>query len=167
MTELKIPPRPNLRPYRLTKEFMHYPGRNHPGIGKWLAETYTKPGDIIIDPMAGVGQMWLSAPKDRRYYLSDQNPDTGFGIVVCPAEQALPTQTYLCGTPTLVAFSPEYPQSHNAGKTAHQIQMRDEKGDHAIQGFSGPGADMRGYRTKPTAVLDREIPLGDGSLTWQ
>lgn len=143
MTELKIPPRPNLRHYALSREFMRWPGRNHPEVGRWLAETYTKPGDWIVDPMCGVGQMWLSAPKDRHYFIFEREwsaqdirkprPVWNGNAETCHLEKIIPA---------LVAFSPPYPQSHNAGATEHQIRMRDEKGDHAIQGFKGPGADM-------------------------
>ncbi len=128
---------------------MRYPGRNSPDIGKWLAETYTKPGDWIVDPMCGVGQMWLSAPRDRSYIFYDQNRDAvGMAgqlplvrtIAIGSAEN-LKVQI-IPGKNCLVAFSPPYPQAHDAGRNDHQVQMRDEKGDHAIQGFSGPSVDM-------------------------
>lgn len=139
MTELKFPPRPNLRPYKLSKEFMRYPGRNSPDIGKWLAEAYTEPGDWIMDLMCGVGQMWLSAPTNRNYDLSDQNLEAARGIDAA-VRNAETMRSRV--PPALVAFSPQYPQAHSSGKNERQVQMRERKSDHAIQGFTGPGADM-------------------------
>lgn len=73
----------------------------------------------------------------------------------------------------LVAFSPQYPQSHDAGKNEHQTRMRDEKGDHAIQGFSGPGADMPAvYRNIASwgyprlAVVVRNRIVDGEKTTW-
>jgi len=178
MTELKFPPRPNLRPYNLSREFMKYPGRNHPDIGKWLVETYTKPGDWIVDPMCGVGQMWLITPRNRPIAFSDHCNDAhdimlsraavGITMQFSSAETVRPWPFIRRQHIGLVAFSPPYPQSHNAGATEHQIKMRDEKGDHAIQGFEGLPPDMpRVYANiaswgHPTlaVVLRNKIELG-------
>lgn len=48
----------------LPESFAH-PAKLHLGLFVWLMERYTKPGDVIADPMAGIGSSLLAAAYQR------------------------------------------------------------------------------------------------------
>lgn len=51
-------------------------GRKPAGLLIWLIETFSKPGDIVIDPFLGSGTTLLAAEKTgRRCYGGEINPD--------------------------------------------------------------------------------------------
>jgi tRNA G10 N-methylase Trm11 len=51
----------DLRRSRYTSASMDHPGKMLPTIARYLINTYTSPGDLIADPMAGVGTTLIEA----------------------------------------------------------------------------------------------------------
>jgi len=46
-------------------ESFHHPAKLHLGLVHWLIERYTRPGETIADPMAGIGGTLLAATLQR------------------------------------------------------------------------------------------------------
>ncbi|HWH01630.1 MAG TPA: DNA methyltransferase [Pilimelia sp.] len=46
---------------RYTKASMAHPGKMLPAIARYLIATYTNPGDLVLDPMAGIGTTIVEA----------------------------------------------------------------------------------------------------------
>src|SRR4051812_50002823 len=54
-------PSRDLRRRRYTPESMAHPGKMLPTIAAQAITTYTQPGDIVLDPMAGIGTTMVEA----------------------------------------------------------------------------------------------------------
>lgn len=127
-----------------------YPGRNHPRLGQWLVETFCPYRGVCADPMIGAGGLWLNADVKGQVqfiYGCDVNPDAVWRAkrnVPCPSSISVASaETWRPPHDAdLVMFSPPYPQAHSAGKTAHQIEMRERQGLHAMQEFAHPFPDL-------------------------
>ena len=55
-------------------ESMSHPAKLHLGLLHWLIERYTKPGDTIADPMAGIGSILYSATLQRSVIAREIEP---------------------------------------------------------------------------------------------
>jgi tRNA G10 N-methylase Trm11 len=89
-------PSRDLRRHRYTPESMAHPGKMLPTIASQAITTYTQPGDIVLDPMAGIGTTMVEAMHLGRH---------GIGVEYEPrwAEHAtanlhLAAQQGACGT---------------------------------------------------------------------
>lgn len=51
----------DMRRGRYTPASMDHPGKMLPTIARYLIATYTRPGDIVLDPMAGIGTTLIEA----------------------------------------------------------------------------------------------------------
>ncbi|MDG4793533.1 DNA methyltransferase [Micromonospora sp. WMMD1082] len=54
-------PSRDLRRGRYTPESMKHPGKMLPTIARYAIRTYTNPGDLVLDPMAGIGTTIIEA----------------------------------------------------------------------------------------------------------
>jgi hypothetical protein len=52
---------------RYTRESMTHPGKMLPAIARYLIATYTEPGDLVADPMAGIGTTVVEAMHLHRH----------------------------------------------------------------------------------------------------
>jgi hypothetical protein len=65
-----------------------YQGKLKPAIGHWLIERFTEPGDLVIDPLSGVGTIpFEAALLGRRSIANDLSP---FAATVAGAKVAPP-----------------------------------------------------------------------------
>lgn len=160
-----------------------YPGRNHPGLGEYLAERFVRPGGCIVDPMMGVGQMWLRA-RQRGFHVigCDQvrravelaNANLHGGAPVIRHARAEGWQPEELRRVDLVGFSPPYPKIHDAGKCATQVADVKRKGLHASQAFEGPPPDLprvyaniaRYHPRGPVAVILKNYIEAGREIDW-
>ena len=54
-----------LRKRLMVPEGMSHPAKGHLGLWETIIQKYTRPGDTILDPMAGVGSTLLAALMGR------------------------------------------------------------------------------------------------------
>ncbi|MDG4829943.1 DNA methyltransferase [Solwaraspora sp. WMMD1047] len=54
-------PSRDLRRGRYTRDSMTHPGKMLPTIPRYAIRTYTQPGDVVLDPMAGIGTTVIEA----------------------------------------------------------------------------------------------------------
>jgi hypothetical protein len=52
---------------RYTAESMAHPGKMIPAIARYLIHTFTDPGDVVLDPMAGIGTTVIEAMHADRF----------------------------------------------------------------------------------------------------
>ncbi|HDI52850.1 MAG TPA: hypothetical protein ENF89_01725 [Candidatus Bathyarchaeota archaeon] len=65
--ELRIPPTPGFGPYKpFLSQGLAHPAKANTRLLEWLVLTFTKPGDIILDPMAGSGSTGVVAALHGR-----------------------------------------------------------------------------------------------------
>lgn len=60
-----------LRAEWFSRDSLAHPAKLHLGLLQWLVERYTRPGDIIADPMAGIGSTLLAAAMQRHVLARD------------------------------------------------------------------------------------------------
>src|SRR5699024_3527363 len=60
-------PSRDLRRGRYTRESMNHPGKMLPTIARYAIRTYTAPGEIVLDPMAGIGTTVVEAMRLGRH----------------------------------------------------------------------------------------------------
>jgi modification methylase len=53
---------------------MGHPAKLHLGLVDWLIQRYTRPGDTIADPMAGIGSTLLAAISQRHVIAREIEP---------------------------------------------------------------------------------------------
>jgi tRNA G10 N-methylase Trm11 len=132
------PSRDLRRRRRYTPESMAHPGKMLPTIAAQAITTYTQPGDIVLDPMAGIGTTMVEAMHLGRHgigveyearwaehatanlHLAAQHGASGTGEVHVGDSrhiaELLPRR--LRGRVTLVVTSPPYgPSTHGHGRT--------------------------------------------------
>lgn len=51
-----------------------HPAKLHLGLLAWIIERYTRPGDTICDPMAGIGSLVIAATMQRNVILREIEP---------------------------------------------------------------------------------------------
>lgn len=135
--EIKIPPRAGK--VACAPGTMDQPGRNHPGLGKWLRERYAWPEFLIADPFCGPGFLWSWTNReyvvgcDIRIEAVELACANGLLAEVGSASKWRPS-----GLPHLVAFSPPYPNAdHGNGESEGQKTIREKKGLQALQTCPG------------------------------
>lgn len=139
MSEIEIPPRAGR--VACAEGTMDQPGRNHPGIGRWLIDEYARRFEPIADPMCGAGQLWaLRHDETGPVY----GCDIRFEAVALAQANGLTAYHQRAETwkppvaPCLVAFSPPYPNAnHGNGDSEGQRAIRETKGLQALQTCPG------------------------------
>jgi len=63
-----------LRYRYFSRESMAHPAKLHLGLLSWLLDRYTRPGDTIADPMAGIGSTAYAALLQRHVILREIEP---------------------------------------------------------------------------------------------
>lgn len=115
-----------------------------PQLAKQIIETYSQPGDLILDPMSGIGTtgveaLWLGRRylgieieaefadiqlKSMEVAVSQGAPGTDYEVICADAAQ----QQGICDV-DLVAFSPPYQDAvHNQGKELERIARKIQNG---------------------------------------
>lgn len=64
----------SLRYRYFTKASLAHPAKLHLGLLAWLVERYTRPGDTVCDPMAGIGSTAYAALLQRSVILREIEP---------------------------------------------------------------------------------------------
>jgi hypothetical protein len=64
----------HLRNKWFTPESLSHPAKLHLGLLHWIVERYTKPGDTIADPMAGIGSILYAATLQRHVIAREIEP---------------------------------------------------------------------------------------------
>lgn len=153
------------------------PGRNHPGIGRWLLDTFC-PGKraVVADPFCGGGQLWMDRRPGDAVVGCDINPArvliaerNGIHPVIGDAQTWAPY-----GAVNLVAFSPPYPNcDHDSGKGKAQLEMVAQRGAHAMQCIEPPPDMLRVFLhiatwrgVAPVAVIARNSIEGQVEVDW-
>lgn len=155
-----------------------YPGRNHPRLGEWLVANFCPPGGSCADPMIGTGGLWLNLDQTHELHgcdVSEQAIRLAAGNVHPATLEVANAETWTpaCKHVNFVAFSPMYPQAHSAGRSAHQIEMRERQGLHAMQEFKHPFPDLmkvyqqvRTYCTGVMCVIVRNRIVRGEETNW-
>ncbi len=136
------------------REALEHPERNHPGLVSWLIERYSRPLEVVYDPMAGAGTVIREAHKLGRL---------GYGWDIVPEYRAL-YEGYaiddFCGA-NLVVTSPDYYGNHPRGNTQRQRDITAKAKSKAGEGLIlYPGSvqeskDLDQYLTRLFRVLFR------------
>ncbi len=153
---------------RYTPESMTHPAKMLPAIAAQVITAYTEPGDLVIDPMCGIGTTLVEAVHQGRDAIGmEYEPHfaqmaagnlrhartqgaTGAGQVVHgDARNVATTLADLAGTAALVLTSPPY------GATTHgQICTgRDNGGGKIDKSHGRYSTDRRNLAHRPTAEL--------------
>jgi hypothetical protein len=127
-----------LRQGRYTAESITHPGKMLPTIARHAIATYTQPGDVVADPMAGIGTSIVEAMHLGRHgvgveyepswsalaaaniHLAAQHGATGTGEVYTGDSRQLPAllPAALHGRVALILTSPPYgPSTHGHVRT--------------------------------------------------
>ncbi|WP_431944387.1 TRM11 family SAM-dependent methyltransferase [Micromonospora marina] len=128
----------DLRRGRYTPASMEHPGKMLPTIPRYLTATYTQPGDLVVDPMAGIGttvveamhlgrhgigveyeNRWAQHAADNVRLAASQGA-TGTGEVYTGDARRLPAllPSDVHGRVSLVITSPPYgPSTHGHVRT--------------------------------------------------
>lgn len=144
MSEIDIPPRAGR--VACAEGTMGQPGRNHPGLGRWLLEMVEREFGLqdhhydVADPFVGAGFLWLHRGSwvrvfgcDIRYEAVSLAQANGITAYHQRAETWVPPVP-----PCLVAFSPPYPNAdHGNGESEGQKALRESKGLAAMQTCPG------------------------------
>jgi hypothetical protein len=131
-------PSRELRKGRYNAESMTHPGKMLPTIARYAINTYTQPGDVVLDPMAGIGTTMVEAMHLDRHgigveyedrwaalaavniALARKNGATGTGQIYTGDSRHLPSllPPQVRGTVALVVTSPPYgPSTHGHVRT--------------------------------------------------
>ena len=131
-------PSRELRRNRYTHESITHPGKMLPTIARYAINTYTDPGDLVLDPMAGIGTTVVEAMHLDRHgvgveyedrwaalaavnvALADKQGAAGTGVIYTGDSFTLPTllPPQMRGTVSLVITSPPYgPSTHGHVRT--------------------------------------------------
>lgn len=57
------------------KEVFSHPAKLHLGLLQKLIDMYTRPGETLLDPMAGTGSLMMAATQQRNVILRDLQPE--------------------------------------------------------------------------------------------
>ncbi|MFG1885606.1 DNA methyltransferase [Micromonospora sp. NPDC049102] len=153
----------NLRRGRYTPESLTHPGKMLPTIPRYAIRTYTNPGDVVFDPMAGIGTTVIEAMRLGRHgvgveYEAEwvaraadnirhtlQTGASGRGEIYHGDSTALPAllPASLHGQVSLVITSPPYGSStHGHVRTPGPRRGKVRKINHRYG-----GADNLAYRS--------------------
>jgi modification methylase len=126
-----------------------HPAKMHPGIATHAIDTYTRPGDLVLDPMCGIGTTLVEAIHLGRHAIGieyelrwadlasrnsitaaqQSSTSTGTGVVYCGDARNLTRllPATLHGEVDLVLTSPPY------GSSVHgQVRSTRETGDKGV-----------------------------------
>jgi hypothetical protein len=155
-----------LRLGRYTAESITHPGKMLPTIARYAINTYTDPGDLVADPMAGIGTTMVEAMhlgrrgigveyEDRwaalaavNIALATKNGATGTGEIYTGDSRHLPSllPPQICGQVALVVTSPPYGSStHGHARTPGSRRGKVRKIHHRYG-----GSDNLAYRDHET-----------------
>lgn len=125
-------------------KYFHEASKEHPAklevrTFRWLVERYTKPGDTILDPMAGIGTVHLAATMGRNTIAVEINPrfveiqhlniqrlnetlgiNANTAVLCMDCRRALPLPP---GSVSCIIFSPPYGSVQKRGIT-HGLKIR-------------------------------------------
>lgn len=141
----------DLRRGRYTPESLTHPGKMLPTIPRYAIRTYTNPGDVVLDPMAGIGTTvieamhlgrhgvgveyeaeWVAKAADNIRHTV-QAGATGRGEIYHGDSTTLPSllPATLHGQVSLVITSPPYgPSTHGHVRTPGPIRGKVRKINH-------------------------------------
>ncbi|WP_306839721.1 TRM11 family SAM-dependent methyltransferase [Catenuloplanes nepalensis] len=152
-----------LRQGRYTPESMRHPGKMAPTIARYAIRTYTGPGDVVLDPMAGIGTTVVEAMHLGRHGIGvEYEPEwaaaaaenirhtqraaaPGRGDIYTGDSTTLPSllPAALRGRVALVLTSPPYgPSTHGHARTPGPRRGKVRKIHHKYG-----GADNLAYRS--------------------
>jgi hypothetical protein len=155
-----------LRQGRYTPESITHPGKMLPTIARYAINTYTDPGDLVLDPMAGIGTTMVEAMHlDRRgvgveyedrwaalaavnVALAEKQGASGTGVIYTGDSRNLATllPPQMRGTVALVITSPPYGSStHGHVRTPGARRGKVRKIHHSYG-----GSDNLAYRDHDT-----------------
>jgi DNA methylase len=155
-----------LRQDRYTHESITHPGKMLPTIARYAINTYSDPGDLVLDPMAGIGTTVVEAMHlDRRgvgveyegrwaalaavnVALAEKQGAAGTGVIYTGDSRNLPTllAPQMRGTVSLVITSPPYgPSTHGHVRTPGARRGKVRKIHHRYG-----GSDNLAYRDHDT-----------------
>ena len=159
-------PSRELRKGRYAAESITHPGKMLPTIARYAINTYTDPGDVVLDPMAGIGTTVVEAMhlgrdgvgveyEDRwaalaavNIALAEKQSSPGAGEVYTGDSRQLPVllPPRLRGTVALVVTSPPYgPSTHGHVRTPGPRRGKVQKVHHRYG-----GRDNLAYRDHDT-----------------
>jgi hypothetical protein len=159
-------PSRELRKGRYDSESITHPGKMLPTIARYAINTYTQPGDVVLDPMAGIGTTVIEAMhlgrngigveyEDRwaalaavNIALAEKQGATGTGEVYTGDSRQLPSllQPRMRGKVALVVTSPPYgPSTHGHVRTPGPRRGKVRKLHHRYG-----GTDNLAYRDRDT-----------------
>lgn len=159
-------PSRELRKGRYAAESITHPGKMLPTIARYAINTYTDPGDLVLDPMAGIGTTVVEAMhlgrgaygveyEDRwaalaavNIALAAKQGATGTGEVYTGDSRQLPAllPPQVRGNVALVVTSPPYgPSTHGHVRTAGPRRGKVRKVHHRYG-----GSDNLAYRDHNT-----------------
>ncbi|WP_173071380.1 TRM11 family SAM-dependent methyltransferase [Phytohabitans houttuyneae] len=128
----------DLRRGRYTPESMQHPGKMLPTIARYAIRTYTAPGELVLDPMAGIGTTIVEAMRLGRHgigveyeprwanlaadniRLAQSDGATGTGQIYTGDSRTLPAllPSNVHGQVALIVTSPPYgPSTHGHVRT--------------------------------------------------
>ena len=154
----------DLRRGRYTPESIKHPGKMLPTIARYAIRTYTAPGDVVLDPMAGIGTTLVEAMRLGRHgvgveyepewvaqaadniHRSEQDGAAGRAEIYAgdstKVRSLLPAS--LRGRVALVITSPPYgPSTHGHVRTPGPRHGKVRKLNHTYG-----GSDNLAYRTQ-------------------
>lgn len=155
-----------LRRGRYVAESITHPGKMLPTIARYAINTYTDPGDLILDPMAGIGTTVVEAMHLDRHgvgveyeerwaalaavnvALAEKQGASGTGVIYTGDSRNLPTllAPQMRGTVALVITSPPYgPSTHGQVRTPGSRRGKVRKLHHRYG-----GTDNLAYRDHDT-----------------
>ncbi|HUO37244.1 MAG TPA: DNA methyltransferase [Mycobacterium sp.] len=145
------------------------PGKMLPEIAAHAISTYTRPGDLVIDPMCGIGttlveavhagrnafgveyeQQWVDVARANLALAVDQGA-TGHATLACADARTLPATAPLdlLGQAALVVTSPPY------GRSVHgQARSSRDTGRPGVTKFHHSYGDRRDPANLANAHLD-------------
>ncbi|GAA2494079.1 TRM11 family SAM-dependent methyltransferase [Winogradskya humida] len=159
-------PSRTLRQGRYTPESITHPGKMLPTIARYAINTYTDPGDLVLDPMAGIGTTMVEAMHLDRHgvgveyedrwaalaavniALAEKQGASGIGVIYTGDSRNLPTllPPQMRGTVALVITSPPYGSStHGHVRTPGARRGKVRKIHHRYG-----GSDNLAYRDHDT-----------------
>ncbi len=155
-----------LRQGRYTHESITHPGKMLPTIARYAINTYTDPGDLVLDPMAGIGTTVVEAMHLDRHgvgveyedkwaalaavnvALAEKQGVSGTGVIYTGDSRKLPTllPPQMRGAVALVITSPPYgPSTHGHVRTPGPRRGKVRKLHHRYG-----GSDNLAYRNHDT-----------------
>lgn len=159
-------PPTEVRQGRYTPESITHPGKMLPTIARYAINTYTDPGDLVLDPMAGIGTTMVEAMHLDRHgvgveyedrwaalgavnvALAEKQGASGTGVIYTGDSRNLPTllPPQMRGTIALVITSPPYGSStHGHVRTPGARRGKVRKIHHSYG-----GSDNLAYRDHDT-----------------